>query len=295
MDTLKRTQIAGHTIVARALNTTTNGIPIVCLHGITASVHFWTPTQIAPFTDVGPCYAISLPGHYPASFPEGFIESDLTPEHISDVLNRAIQTLCGDRPVLLVGHSTGGFAALALSARYPKRVRALISLAGFAQGKWTGALGLEQRVARQGALGTWLFRLTYTLNRLTRPGQRVSWTVYTPNPRRLLSAPHFNEVFSGVYPALKRLDLKAMAQYFAVMPDIDITPWLDQIKIPALIVTGNQDTIVPPSQARWLAEHVPTATLEVIEGAGHILTVEQYEPYQRIVKAWLRQNGLASI
>lgn len=292
MDPLKRIQIEGHTIVARALNAHNGGTPIVCLHGITASVYFWTPSQITPFADLGPCHALSLPGHYPALFPAGFTASALTPEHIADVLIQAIQTLYDDRPVLLVGHSTGGFAALALAARHPKRVRALVSLAGFAQGKWHGALGLEQQLARRGPAGQWLFRMTYALNRLTRIGQRVSWAVYTPHPNRLLFTPYFAEVFNAVYPALQHLDLKAMAQYFAVMPDVDITAWLPQIQAPVLVVTGDQDTIVPPRQARWLAEHIPTAQLEVIADAGHILTVEQHASYQHIVREWLNRYGL---
>jgi pimeloyl-ACP methyl ester carboxylesterase len=295
MNALTRHQVEGHTLVVRTLDAQTDGPPVVCLHGITASVFFWTPSQVAPFTDLGPCYALSLPGHYPATFPAGFSEQALTAEHITNVLAQALRAHAGDEPAVLIGHSTGGFAALALAARYPKQVRAVISLAGFAQGRWQGALGLEQRLARQRPIGRWLFRTTYALNRLTRAGQRASWAVYTPRPRRLFASPHFDEVFAGVYPAFKRLDLQAMAQYFAVMPDVDITGWLPDIKAPTLVVTGDQDTIIPPSQARWIARHIPSAAVEIIKGAGHILTVEQPEAYRRTVKEWLDRLGLPSI
>jgi pimeloyl-ACP methyl ester carboxylesterase len=86
-----------------------------------------------------------------------------------------------------------------------------------------------------------------------------------------------------------------MAQYFTVMPEIDITPWLADIKAPTLIVTGDEDPIVPPSQAHRLARNIPTATLKIIPGAGHILTVEQPGPYRDIVRRWMDRQRLTPI
>ena len=99
MNALTHHQVEGHTLVVRTLDAQTDGPPVVCLHGITASVFFWTPSQVAPFTDLGPCYALSLPGHYPAIFPAEFSEQALTAEHITDVLAQALRAHVGDFPV----------------------------------------------------------------------------------------------------------------------------------------------------------------------------------------------------
>jgi hypothetical protein len=72
MVTTHEMQIEGHKLVALSFNPNTHGPPIVLLHGITTSVHLWTPDQTSLFVERGPCYALSLPGHYPAAFLDHF-------------------------------------------------------------------------------------------------------------------------------------------------------------------------------------------------------------------------------
>lgn len=51
---------------------------------------------------------------------------------------------------------------------------------------------------------------------------------------------------------------------------INIDQILPRIKIPVLIVHGNQDEIVPVEQSIKTASLLPNARLEVLEGADHI-------------------------
>ena len=69
-----------------------------------------------------------------------FLQDSLTVEMIVHVLTAAIRNLVGNQSVILVGHSTGGFAALAIAAHTPEIVRCVVSISGFAQGIWTGML-----------------------------------------------------------------------------------------------------------------------------------------------------------
>jgi pimeloyl-ACP methyl ester carboxylesterase len=106
--------IDGHQLAAVCLNTDASGQPVILLHGITSSLYAWAiqpPCVLAQ----GPCYSLSLPGHFPAIFPADLRPQALTAETIAHVLVAAIRELVGDRPVTLIGHSTGGFAALALT------------------------------------------------------------------------------------------------------------------------------------------------------------------------------------
>ena len=150
--------IDGHTLAVVSFPSEADGPPIFLLHGITASVHFWTSELIAPFTAHGPCYALSLPGHYPAAFPRDFSESTLDAELIAKLLIEAVRGVHDDGPVVLVGHSTGGFAALDIAAHAPELAQAVISISGFANGTWTGALGLNQKLTRAGRWGRQLFK-----------------------------------------------------------------------------------------------------------------------------------------
>lgn len=46
------------------------------------------------------------------------------------------------------------------------------------------------------------------------------------------------------------------------------------VKVPTLVVSGSKDRMTPPKANRALAEMVPGAQLEVIEGAGHMMMLE---------------------
>ena len=78
--------IAGHKLVATTWNPETPGIPVILLHGIAASVYLWSEAQIVPYAQYGPCYALSLPGHYPATFPAAMSEAELTADTVAENL-----------------------------------------------------------------------------------------------------------------------------------------------------------------------------------------------------------------
>jgi pimeloyl-ACP methyl ester carboxylesterase len=283
-------RIKGHKLVALSFNADLSGTPIILLHGITSSVKSWVPEALPFFAGYGPCYALSLPGHYPAAFPLDFRQESLTAEMIAQVLTAAIHKLVGKQPVILVGHSTGGFAALAIAAYTPEIARCVISISGFAQGRWIGILGAYQRLARRGFLGKSIFKLTYRANRWPRAWFRASLRVYAADPRRLFAYPYLDTIVDNSLPYYRQLDLDAMVQYFAVMPDIDIGYWLPRITAPTLVLTGENDPIVPPAQSHLIAGKVSYASLEVIKGVGHMLMFEDHIEYQRIVGEWLQRQ-----
>lgn len=282
--------IEGHKLAWLPFNPTAKGPLIILIHGITASIHFWSPSLIAPFAAQGPTYALSLPGHYPATFPAGFDVESLTAATLARLLTHAIQTLSAGRPVILVGHSTGGFAVLNIAARTPALARGVISISGFSHGRWTGMLGLGQWAARHGPVSSWLFKQTYRLNRATRCGQRASWRIYSPRPRELLASPLLDEIFNSFYHAYTQLDVDAMHSYFARMPEIDISALLPQITAPTLVLAGDADPIVPPSQARLIAARVPHAELAMLPQVGHMPFLDAPAAYHATITAWLERQ-----
>jgi pimeloyl-ACP methyl ester carboxylesterase len=46
-------------------------------------------------------------------------------------------------------------------------------------------------------------------------------------------------------------------------------PW--SVRQPTLVLTGDDDPIVPPANSRILASLIPGAQLEVIRGGGHLM------------------------
>jgi pimeloyl-ACP methyl ester carboxylesterase len=50
---------------------------------------------------------------------------------------------------------------------------------------------------------------------------------------------------------------------------------LEEIAIPALVVSGTEDRLTPPKYGRYLQEHIPQAQLMLVEGGGHMVALEQ--------------------
>ena len=126
MDRTWEIEIEGHGLVAVLTHASESDIPVFFLHGIGGSIYFWTPELTSPFHDIGPCYSLSLPGHFPAAFPNDFPADCLTAELIARLVSNAIQEIAGNKKALLVGHSTGGFAALSAAIYDPRIVAGIV-------------------------------------------------------------------------------------------------------------------------------------------------------------------------
>jgi pimeloyl-ACP methyl ester carboxylesterase len=269
------------------------GIPVFFLHGIGGSIYFWTPELTSPFQTVGACYSLSLPGHFPAVFPKDFAVGCLTPELIARLVSSAIRKLAGNKKVLLVGHSTGGFAALSTAIYNPEVVAGVVSMEGFAKGQWTGALGFNQWLVRQGPIGRAIFKMVYRFGKYPALF-RMFWQVYANDHISLWKNPCFDAVVKSSFPYLQKLDLDALADYFTIMPRTDITPCLSKIRVPTCLIAGDQDPIVPPRQSTVIAENVANASLVILKGSGHLPFFERPVEYKKAIDTWLTEFQLSS-
>jgi 3-oxoadipate enol-lactonase len=66
--------------------------------------------------------------------------------------------------------------------------------------------------------------------------------------------------------------------------------WRELVRIqnPTLVLAGNEDVLVPPENSRILAERIPNARLQVIEGGGHQFLIEQPDAFNRAVLEFLK-------
>lgn len=62
---------------------------------------------------------------------------------------------------------------------------------------------------------------------------------------------------------------------FVACDTFDIMEQVGDIQQPALVLTGQQDQLTPPSYAEYLAEHIPSAQLSLIPDAGHFVMIER--------------------
>lgn len=67
--------------------------------------------------------------------------------------------------------------------------------------------------------------------------------------------------------------------------------WLPRLRVPTLVLHGEQDPVVPVVNARMLARRIPDAQLEVVPGAGHMLLFDEPEKAAPILERFLAAEG----
>jgi 3-oxoadipate enol-lactonase len=56
------------------------------------------------------------------------------------------------------------------------------------------------------------------------------------------------------------------------------------VALPALVVWGERDQVVPPCCAEQYARALPDARLEIVPGAGHALDLEQPQTLAKLIR-----------
>ncbi len=77
-----------------------------------------------------------------------------------------------------------------------------------------------------------------------------------------------------------------VAQSEALRTRRDLRPVVPALASPLLVACGAEDRLCPPAGHRTLAQSAPGATLHVIEGAGHMLPLEQPARLASIIRQW---------
>lgn len=90
-----------------------------------------------------------------------------------------------------------------------------------------------------------------------------------------------------VLPVYKSLSATARLAWDPYLHNPKLRSRLRRVTAPALVIRGAQDSFVPPEYARTIADELPDARLEVVEGAAHLLAVEQPEALARLTRDFL--------
>lgn len=78
---------------------------------------------------------------------------------------------------------------------------------------------------------------------------------------------------------------------FAPVAPAAISEFIDKIRgssVPALVVWGEKDKVVPPKESRALADALPNSRRVEIEGAGHACYLDQPEAFHRELLIFLK-------
>lgn len=297
MYTSYQIDVEGHLLDAQGFNLHLDSPALVFLHGITGSNAQWRYGGDAPYLARFRWYTLGLPGHFPSIAPLGFTAAEVNAATLARVMGQAVRELVGQRPVVLIGHSTGGFAALniAANARTSVNLMGVVSVAGFAQGRWAGSLGLLQRFARLGAVGRFLFEASLQFVTLHPWVFGLSvLTSFVRDWRGYVSHPALQQSAFEAYHDARQQDRRAIMAYFQAMPYVDIVADLCRIDVPALVIAGDRDPIVPPTQAALIARQIQGAEQVMMPGVGHLPQGERGEHFDKLMAGWLARHVTAT-
>lgn len=162
-------------------------------------------------------------------------------------------------PAVVCGMSMGGYVAFALWRRRPELIRALILM-----DTRPGPDGDEARENRR--------RLATTAR---ESGATPVATAMLPSLLSTHTRERNPDVAETVREIMEATAPRTLVAALAGMAArADSTPDLPAIDVPTLVIVGAEDGITPPEQARAMADAIPGARLEVVEGAGHLPGLE---------------------
>jgi 3-oxoadipate enol-lactonase len=174
---------------------------------------------------------------------------------------------------VLGGMSMGGYVMLAVMRRAAARARALVladTRAGADTSEGRAArrsmLALVDREGPQGVAKDMMPRLLGTATMETNPD--AAETV-----RRLIK---------GQSPSAIR------GAIFRMMHRPDATPDLGAIRVPTLVIVGEEDTLTPIEESERIAAAIPGASLVTVPGAGHLSSLERPDRFNDALGAFLR-------
>ncbi|MBV9170228.1 MAG: alpha/beta hydrolase [Chloroflexi bacterium] len=236
------------------------GAPLVWLHGING------PQADAPVID-----GLTAKHSVYAPLAPGFnnLEELLDLRDVHDLAihyDDVLDALELDR-VILAGHSFGAMIAAEYAAHYPKRVEKLILISPV--GLWNDAYPVADL-----------------------------WGVPSPELPKLLYADgsEATQTQSTDVESIVRLvsGMASVARFLWPIPDRGLSRRLYRISAPALLVHGQKDAFVPVQYADDFLNALPNATKVVVQGAGHMLPIEQPEAVLTPVQQFLgREEAVA--
>ncbi|MBK6768030.1 MAG: alpha/beta fold hydrolase [Ardenticatenales bacterium] len=228
---------------------------VLFIHGYPLSSQMWVP-QLEGLAGTVWGIAPDLRGCGESGTPGGAVTMTDYAEDCVALLDE----LGLEDPVVVCGLSMGGYVALELFRLHPDRVSALV-LAATKAGADTdeGKAGRDKnaQIARDDGVEAIASAI---LPKMFAPQTVADDPELVAEVREIMTSGSVE----GVVGALE-----------AMRDRIDSTPTLAKIGVPTLVLHGADDQLMPPAEGEKLKAGIPGAELVLIEGAGHLLNLEQ--------------------
>jgi 3-oxoadipate enol-lactonase len=235
-----------------------HAIPIVFLHGVGSDKSVWRP-QLEHFGKSRRAVAFDYPGYGESDpAPKGTTRDDYASAIIS-----AMHEL-GITQAHICGLSLGGVIAIAMHHADPNRCASLILADTFAVHPEGRAI-YGRSVAASAKLAA-------------MAEARVDV---------VLAQPADTAIRREVVGTMSRIDPAAYCIGAEAVWLADQRARAEEIRVPTLVLVGDQDLVTPPELSNELVDLIPDARMQVIRAAGHLTNFEQPDEFNRAVELFI--------
>lgn len=260
-----------------------SGEPVmVLLHGFASNVDSWRKVM-QPLSEIGTVTAYDRTGFGLSERPEYGSWKGENPYSTDAQANLLIGLMdaLNIKKAYLVGNSAGGTLAVYTALLYPQRVQALVLV--------------DAAIYIGGGIPDWIKPLLRT-PQMRRLGPLPSQNLASRGDQLIETAWHDPSKISDQTLEDYRRPLKikgwdkALWEFTLASTSLDLPQKLSLINAPTLVLTGDDDRIVPTEQSVRLAQELPDARLMVIQDCGHVPQEECPEEFLRAVTYFILEH-----
>jgi pimeloyl-ACP methyl ester carboxylesterase len=245
-----------------------NGRPLLLVHGFPLDHSMWRG-QIDGLAEHFRVIAPDLRGFGQSCVTAGTV----TMQEYADDLAALLKAMHVSEPVIFCGLSMGGYIGWQFVARHAEKLAALIIADSRAiADNEKAAAGRLETAAKVEKEGTKVVADAMLPKLFASRAIEENAPYVLATKEVMLSAPR-----SGVAAALR-----GMAQ----RPDY--TKELPSIKVPTLVLCGEEDAIAPPAEMKEIAAAIPGAKYVSIAGAGHMAPLEKPAEVNKAIREFLQ-------
>ncbi len=215
---------------------------------------------------------------------------DLTLRAMGRDVAAVLDATTPERPAIVVGHSMGAMAVLALAEQRPElfgpRIAGIVLIGAASSDLLRGAMGSVTGLLRPrfGSIQAAALRVDRVRKAvLSSPvdigGMVTRLTQFGPDTPK--------PVVDHVVGLARRTPSEVWTDTLPELMEMDLRHAVPRVRVPALVLVGDDDRVTPPAAAVSLAAGLPQGHLVVLEEAGHIPMLEQPERLVRELEAFV--------
>lgn len=249
---------------------TGQGKPVVLLHAFPINSRMWA-AQAKLFSREYQIVCPDLPG-----FGKSAVMKNTSMAAMAREVAAVLEHLKITGPVFLGGLSMGGYVAFEFLRQFPNRVGAL--------GLFATRVKPDSDQARENR-----FKSIEAIQKFGLPPFTKKAIKSQLGPSTQQTHP---ELITDLLEIMNTTPVEGAVEALKAMASRnDSSDSLAGVKVPALIIAGEEDSICPADEMRAMHEQIPSSQFHVLPKSGHLVNLEQPELFNEKLGEFLRANG----